>query len=518
MAATGRKCLGDINALKTSEGSIRSSFSPFTHAYCAHGGQLFRPRLKHGLLKKDWNDSKCQLHPLHKHRSRSSIRAGWFAPKRSVVPVGTESWESKSEVATTSQGEGDQQSTAQLNLTVSVITDISKVSPEDWDACALEAAGEGARNPFLSHAFLLSLEESKSAVKEEGWLPQHVVARDDTGAVLGVVPMYLKGHSQGEYVFDHSWASAHHRYGVPYYPKLQSCVPFTPATGPRLLVRHGPHSEVVSAGLCQAMVQLADTMGVSSLHCTFPVQRDWDTMGKQGFLRRVGVQYHWLNRDYDSFDAFLMDFRSSKRASVRKERKKVREQNVKLLRLRGDDIKPIHWDAFYQFYRNTTDMKWGTPYLTRDFFHLLGERMADDVLLVMAEDDGELVGGALNLIGGDTLFGRNWGCDGRRHYPNLHFEACYYQAIEAAIEMKLKRVEAGAQGEHKIQRGYLPTPTFSAHYIRDPNFRRAVSDFLRREMAQMAMTMEVLDEHSPFNANVDVAKGSAALIDTILGT
>ncbi|CAI5954893.1 unnamed protein product [Closterium sp. NIES-64] len=386
-------------------------------------------------------------------------------------------------------------------LTVTVSSSIASIPAADWDACALDAAGGAEKhNPFVSHAFLQCLEESRSACREEGWLPQHLVARDDEERVVGVLPLYLKGHSYGEYVFDHSWANAFMRAGGSYYPKLQSCVPFTPATGPRLLVRDGPDREAVLSGLCQAMKQVADEYGVSSVHVTFPCKDDWQVMARHGFLQRMGMQYHWSNRGYGSFNDFLMDLKQSKRKTIRQERKKVAAQGLKLLRLRGDDIKAHHWNSFFQFYCNTTNRKWGQTYLTREFFHLLGERLGEKVLLVVAEDEtGRMVGGALNLVGGEAVFGRNWGALPGTHYPFLHFEACYYQAIEAAIEAGLARVEAGAQGEHKLPRGYLPTATYSAHHIPDPAFRSAIAGFLERETVQVEYALSVMDqEANPF--------------------
>lgn len=363
------------------------------------------------------------------------------------------------------------------------------------------AGGADKHNPFVSHAFLLALEESNSACRDEGWLPQHLVARDSSKRVVGVLPMYLKGHSYGEYVFDNSWANAFMRAGGSYYPKLQSCVPFTPVTGPRLLVRNGPDREAVMAGLCQAMKQVAEEYGVSSVHVTFPSISDWQAMSHHGFMPRMGMQYHWTNRGYGSFDAFLMDLKQSKRKNIRQERKKVAAQGLKLMRLRGDDIKPHHWESFFRFYTNTTARKWGQAYLTQDFFPLLSSRLGDRVLLVVAEESssGRMVGGALNLVGGDAVYGRNWGVLPGAHYPFLHFEACYYQAIEAAIELGLSRVEAGAQGEHKLPRGYLPAPTFSSHYIPDPQFREAIAGFLARETKQVQFTLAMIDhEASPF--------------------
>ncbi|KAH7444821.1 hypothetical protein KP509_02G093500 [Ceratopteris richardii] len=305
-------------------------------------------------------------------------------------------------------------------------------------------------------------------------------------------------HSYGEYVFDHSWANAYHHFGRSYYPKLQSCVPFTPVTGPRILLRNGPLKEDVDNGILRCMKELAHQFKVSSLHVTFPTEEEWKKMGDLGFLQRIGIQYHWLNQGYERFDDYLMALKQSKRKTIRQERKKVQAQGLSLKRLRGDDIKAHHWDAFYQFYRNTTDNKWGQAYLNREFFHLLGSRMGDRILLIMAEDQQEPVAGALNVIGGDTLFGRLWGCHPRTYFPNLHFETCYYQAIEAAIEWGLKKVEAGAQGEHKIQRGYMPTTTYSAHYFPDVMFKHAVQQFLKQESSQVHFTKELLTFSGPF--------------------
>lgn len=383
-------------------------------------------------------------------------------------------------------------------ISVSVISSISSISSKDWDICAIESTGVESFNPFLTHAFLSSLEDSHSAVPECGWSPQHLVAKDESGNILGVVPVYLKSHSYGEYVFDHSWANAFYHFGGSYYPKLQCCVPFTPVTGPRILIRNSPLKNQVADSLLKSMQQLAHQFQVSSLHVTFPTEEEWKKMGSLGFLQRVGMQYHWLNHDYDSFDAFLMDLKQSKRKTIRQERKKVQAQNLRFKHLRGDDIKAHHWDAFYEFYRNTTDNKWGQAYLTKEFFRMLGSRMGEHILLIVAEEQGELVAGALNLIGGDTLFGRLWGCIPGAYYPNLHFETCYYQAIDAAIEWKMKKVEAGAQGEHKIQRGYMPSTTYSAHYFTNDGFKEAIKDFLRRESSQVNLAIDLLSVSGPF--------------------
>ncbi|MBP2313198.1 GNAT family N-acetyltransferase [Azospirillum soli] len=374
-------------------------------------------------------------------------------------------------------------------ITVKVLTGIGQADPRQWDACA------GPDNPFLSHAFLLALEESGSATRGTGWQPSHLAALDATGRIVGAVPMYLKSHSYGEYVFDHSWAHAYERAGGSYYPKLQVAVPFTPVPGPRLLV--APEAgEAIYAALIQAMEEVARRYDVSSVHVTFPIEGDWTRLGEAGWLQRTGVQYHWENRGYASFDDFLGTLRSGKRKSIRKERREVAESGVRLHTLTGDELKPEHWDAFHRFYMETADRKWGGGYLNRAFFRLLGETTGDRVALVMCEDKGEWVAGALNLIGADTLYGRNWGSDGS--YRFLHFEACYYRALDFAIERGLKRVEAGAQGEHKIQRGYLPVPTYSAHWVKDAGFRRALAAHLERERAAVEAETEALMELSPY--------------------
>ncbi|GAB4818994.1 hypothetical protein N2152v2_006040 [Parachlorella kessleri] len=397
------------------------------------------------------------------------------------------------------------QEVVQLNLKVSITSSLSSVGKDEWDQCA---AAEDV-NPFLLHDFLEALEVSKSAVKEEGWLPQHVLVRqEETGELLGCCPMYLKGHSYGEYVFDSAWANTYNRFlGQDYYPKLQCCVPFTPVTGHRLLVKPGPWAAAVRKAMAETLQQIADQLGVSSLHVTFCTEQEWEHMGaEQGYLQRAGIQYWWVNKGYSSFDDYLMHLRQSKRKNIRQERKRATaDSDLRIRQLTGADIKPHHWDAFYSFYLNTSDRKWGTPYLTRDFFHQLGERMADRVLLVVAESkagmfgQGEVVAGALNLIGSNTLYGRNWGCKYGDAFKNLHFELCYYQALDYAITHKLERVEAGAQGEHKIQRGYLPHLTFSSHYIPNPHFRGIVDRYLQQERAEIAYTLQMLrQEVSPY--------------------
>lgn len=375
------------------------------------------------------------------------------------------------------------------SLTLRLVPRIAEVGADEWDALA------GPDNPTVSHAFLHLLEESGSVGKGTGWTPQHLTLRDGAGTLLGAMPLYLKSHSYGEYVFDHAWAAAWERAGRAYYPKLQSAVPFTPVTGPRLLVR--PQApEGTAEAMLRGLEQIARTNGLSSVHVTFPTAEEYELAGRAGWLQRLGRQFHWENRGYGSFDDFLGALSARKRKAVRRERREVAESGLVLHSLTGDALRPEHWDAFHRLYMATSDRKWGWAYLTRDFFHRLGTTMPERVLLVLAEDRGRWVGGALNLIGTDTLYGRNWGSAGE--YPFLHFEACYYRAIDFAIARGLKRVEAGAQGEHKIQRGYLPSPTYSVHHIVDPGFRRAVADFLERERAAETEETALLTAESPY--------------------
>ncbi len=377
-------------------------------------------------------------------------------------------------------------------LTLETVDSLAAIPGADWDSCA------GADNPFVGHAFLLAIEESGSATAETGWGPSHLIARDAGGTLVGAVPMYLKGHSYGEYVFDHSWAEGYRRAGGRYYPKLQACVPFTPVPGPRLLVRPGPQAERVREALAATLAGLPKRLGVSSLHLTFCTADEAELLEDAGCIIRRGFQFHWENRGYADFEAFLAGLSHSRRKSIRKERREVAAQGVEHVRLTGGDIKAEHWDAFFEFYISTSDRKWGSPYLTRDFFDRLGATMADKVLLVMARRSSEWVAGALNLIGRDALYGRNWGCSGDFRF--LHFETCYYQALEFAIERGLARVEAGAQGEHKLQRGYMPVPTWSAHTMREPGFQTAVADFCRREAEAVGEHIAALAAEGPFKS------------------
>lgn len=369
-------------------------------------------------------------------------------------------------------------------LSVSVLPAISDIDPAEWDGCGADAT------PFTTHRFLAALEASGSVGQDTGWHPSHLVARLD-GRVAGVAPCYLKTHSQGEYIFDHAWAEAYARVGGRYYPKLQCGVPFTPVTGPRLIAQ----SPAVQGALLQAMAQVAQQNGLSGAHVTFCTEAETRLGEEVGFLTRASEQFHWQNQGYGSFDDFLAQLSSRKRKAIRKERA-VAIEGLTIRHLTGADLTEAHWDAFWNFYQDTGSRKWGQPYLTRAFFSLLGQEMADRVLLILAERGGRPIAGALNLLGADTLYGRYWGCV--EDVPFLHFELCYYQAIDAAIDRGLARVEAGAQGEHKLARGYSPVPTWSAHYLPNSGFRRAVADFLARERAAVAHEQEYLGALTPF--------------------
>lgn len=374
---------------------------------------------------------------------------------------------------------------AMTDLTVSVLPAISAIDAAQWDGCGAQG------NPFVSHRFLAALEASASVGQGTGWHPRHLVARRGD-QVVGVAPCYLKTHSQGEYIFDHAWAQAYERAGGRYYPKLQAAVPFTPVTGPRLIA---PDPQVRLA-LLQAMVELARQGGLSGAHVTFCTQAEAALGAQAGFLPRTSEQFHWLNRGYAGFDDFLAQLSSRKRKAIRKERAQAQGFGGRIRCLTGDQIQPRHWDDFWLFYQDTGSRKWGRPYLTRAFFDLLHQTMRDDCLLILAERDGRAVAGALNLIGKDALYGRYWGCI--EDHPFLHFELCYHQAIDWAIAHGLSRVEAGAQGEHKLTRGYLPVPIHSLHWLHDQGFHDAVADFLRRERAAVDRDMALLTRMGPF--------------------
>lgn len=373
--------------------------------------------------------------------------------------------------------------------------EIDKIDESTWNSCA---QGE-VFNPFVDYRFLHALELSKSTCPDTGWAPFHITLASDDETVA-VMPMYLKSHSRGEYVFDGGWANAWHQAGGRYYPKLQSSVPFTPATGPRLLAKTGTHQSDWRRGLLNVATELATQTRVSSLHITFMSEEEWQLAGSCGFLQRLDTQFHWYNEGYANFDQFLEELSSKKRKNIRRERRDAVQADVQIEWVTGSDLKEHHWDAFFEFYTDTSYRKWGSNYLTREFFSLIGESMPENTLLILAKRDGRYVAGAINFIGGDTLFGRNWGCT--EHHPFLHFEICYYQAIDFAIEHKLRCVEAGAQGSHKIARGYLARETYSAHWLASDDFKEAVADFLQREQRYVKSDIEYVQTHSPFKATL----------------
>lgn len=367
-------------------------------------------------------------------------------------------------------------------------------TPTEWDTCA------GADNPFVSHAFLSALEESQSVSARTGWLAQHVSLHAPDGTLAAVCPAYLKGHSWGEYVFDQGWARAFETAGGSYYPKLQIAVPFTPAPGPRLLVHPNAPPETATV-LADALRQICGQLQLSSAHVTFCTTQNSTTLSQRGWLPRLGMQYHWHNNGYQTFDDFLAALSSRKRKVLKRERRDANAAGLTFETLRGPDITPADWDAFYQFYQNTIDRKWGSAYLTRSFFSLLSEKLGERVVLMVARHGHQPVAAALNLVGTDTLYGRNWGCIGT--WPFLHFELCYYRAIEFAIANGLKRVEAGAQGEHKIQRGYTPSLTHSAHWIENPSFRASVAAFLEQERSAIQQEAQALTALSPYKQELE---------------
>jgi len=397
---------------------------------------------------------------------------------------------------------------------VRVESSIRSIPRETWDACAsgIPTGGAGAKrlgrfknspaspatavNPFVTHDFLASLEEAGAATARTGWLGRHLLVEDETGTALAAMPGYLKNHSRGEYVFDQGWAEAFERAGGDYYPKLQVSVPFTPVTGPRLLVRPGPSVEAAREALIAGALELVKRERASSLHITFPSEPEWKYLAGLGFLARTDRQFHWRNEGYKTFADFLAALSSRKRKMIQRERREAIADDVEISRLTGRDLTKAVWDAFFAFYMDTGARKWGSPYLNRKFFSIVGERMRDRIVLVMAKRAGRYIAGALNFLGGDTIYGRYWGA--AEHRPFLHFEVCYYQAIEYAIEHGLKVVEAGAQGAHKLARGYRPVPTYSAHYIANPSFRRAVADYLVSEREYVEAESEELSRLAPF--------------------
>jgi predicted N-acyltransferase len=403
-------------------------------------------------------------------------------------------------------------------LRIRIAKSLAEVPAAAWNACAsgadqppVKLEGEDSsssqlstqrqvNNPFISYDFLASLEASLSVGARTGWQPRHLLLEDRAGNLAGAAPCYVKAHSRGEYVFDQGWAEAFERAGGNYYPKLQVAVPFTPVTGPRLLARAGPLAEAVRGALADALAEITSASELSSAHVTFLTEAEWRALGQRGFLQRTDQQFHWDNAGYASFEDFLGRLSSRKRKTIRRERKEALAPGIEVFRLTGSDLTEEVWDAFFAFYMETGSRKWGRPYLTRDFFSIVSERMRDRILLVMAKRAGRWIAGAINFLGHDAIYGRNWGA--LEHHPFLHFELCYYEAIDYAITHKLKRVEAGAQGEHKLARGYLPKTTYSAHFIADPGLRRAIAEYLARERAYVEAAGEELAALAPFRKDL----------------
>jgi len=414
----------------------------------------------------------------------------------------------------------------EIQIRIRVLQSLADIPAKTWDRCAGASSGPDSAkaanaspkllheddfptklstrgypdNPFISHAFLYSLEHSGSVGGRTGWQPRHLLAETTDGTVVGVAPCYVKTHSQGEYVFDQGWAEAFERAGGDYYPKLQIAVPFTPVTGPRLLVPPSPMVNLVRDALADALTEITAANDLSSAHITFLTEAEWRMLGARGFLQRTDQQFHWENDGYADFDDFLSRLASRKRKAIRRERKDALAPDIDVHCLTGSDLTEEVWDAFFAFYMETGSRKWGRPYLTRAFFSLVGHAMADRILLVMAKRAGRWIAGAINFLGADTIYGRNWGTI--EHHPFLHFEICYYQAIDYAIRHGFKRVEAGAQGEHKLARGYLPSTTYSAHFIANPALRRAVADYLKRERAYVDAAGEELAAAAPFRKDL----------------
>ncbi|WP_427929152.1 GNAT family N-acetyltransferase [Agrobacterium cavarae] len=381
--------------------------------------------------------------------------------------------------------------------TIRVAQSFKDIAPESWNSLSGASRLPSATpyNPFISHAFLSALEESGSATAKTGWLGQHLLLARSDGRLMGAVPGYLKNHSRGEYVFDHGWADAFERAGGRYYPKLQCSVPFTPATGPRLLTT-GLDAAAFQQVLASGLQQVTEKLGISSAHVTFANEDEIEALEDEGFLHRTDQQFHFINEGYRDHGDFLDALSSRKRKTLKKERRSALENGIEIDWLTGSDLTEDIWDQFFTFYMDTGSRKWGKPYLTRAFYSLIGERMADDILLVMAKREGKYIAGAINFIGGDALYGRHWGCI--EDHPFLHFEVCYHQAIDFALSKGLKRVEAGAQGEHKLARGYTPVTTHSAHYIAHPGLRHAIADYLERERSEVEQINDYLEDHSPF--------------------
>lgn len=390
-----------------------------------------------------------------------------------------------------------------MTISLALAQSLKDVDSADWDRCASGAAEgqDDPSNPFITYAFLSSLEESGSATSKTGWRGAHLLMHDNDKTLIGVVPAYLKTHSRGEYVFDHSWAEAYHRVGGQYYPKMQISIPFTPVTGPRLLIAPSPHKQDFRFHAARGLKQLAARINASSVHATFLTDTDSKIFGSENYLERLDQQFHWFNEGYRSFDDFLNSLASRKRKAIKRERRDALSADIKMEWITGTDIKEHHWDAFFEFYIDTGSRKWGSPYLTREFFSLIGERMASKIVLIMAKRAGRYIAGAINFLGRNTLYGRNWGAI--EHHPFLHFETCYYQAMDFAIAHGLTTIEAGAQGEHKLARGYRPVITRSAHLLLDARLHEAVDDYLNEERRYVERLGGVLSQHLPFRNTVN---------------
>jgi uncharacterized protein len=409
----------------------------------------------------------------------------------------------------------------EIEFRIRLVTAIGELPASAWNACIPNRSPSTANvndekntdissttlstrgfsyNPFVLHEFLYSLEQSRSVGPRTGWQPNHLVVETGAGELIGAAPCYLKSHSRGEYVFDQGWAEAFEHAGGAYYPKLQISVPFTPVTGPRLLIKPGCFAAAARAALTQGLTEVTSRNGLSSAHVTFMTEPEWRLLGQQGFLQRTDQQFHWQNNGYGTFDDFLADLSSRKRKTIRRERKEALGPGTTVHWLTGTDLTETVWDAFFGFYMDTGSRKWGRPYLTREFFSLVGQAMADRILLVMAKRGGRWIAGAINFLGDDAIYGRNWGAI--EHHPFLHFEVCYYQAIDYAIQHRLARVEAGAQGEHKLARGYRPVTTHSAHFIANPALRRGIAQYLARERAYVRAAGEELAAAAPFRKDL----------------
>ncbi len=405
----------------------------------------------------------------------------------------------------------------QQSVEISTHPSINEINSEVWNSLA-NPPGK-SYNPFVDHHFLAALEESECVTADTGWQPMHIQLKQN-GATLGLVPTYLKGNSQGEFVFDAAWASAWYQAGGQYYPKMQISVPFTPVTGPRLLAGNHPHSVDVERQLLDAISQLCHNLALSSSHITFLSQKQWQLASEKTYLQRMDTQFHWKNFGYGSYEDFLAHLSSKRRKTIRRERREIRHAGLEIEWLSGKDLQEHHWDAFFEFYVRTSERKWGHPYLNRLFFSLVSQSMSERIVLMLCKRGNEYIAGALHFLGGDTIFGRNWGCS--EHHRFLHFEMCYYQAIEYAISHCLSAAEGGAQGIHKLPRGYTAEQTYSVHYIVDPEFRNAVAQFLSEEKTYVKRDQEILELHSPLKADhtpaVEPVKVSGRVIESKLNS